>query len=282
MPEPKGALHTSDVRALLRILGELRELGADPSAWRTHLVTSLESLCDARVAVISELRVNELAVDAEITNCTEAVTPLQMIDHGVDASTRARFYQDLYFIDHQTDDALGGIVPLYGSAFTILRRDVIDDRRWDRSFSGNERFRALGCDDFVMSMAPVSSLGVISSLEIYRPRGKRFTERERLLIALIHEELANDWSRIERRDEKSDVKLTPRQREVLDRLVEGESEKEIAYALGVSAHTAHDHVKAIHRAFGARSRGELLAAVAKRVKNATPRTRLVAEDRRAG
>ena len=268
------ALPSQDVRALLRLLAELRDLGADPRAWRTHLTHNLERLCAAHVSVVTELHVNAPPPSGVTTNCTEAVTPLQMIDHGIDPSARSRFYNDLYFIDHTKDDALGGIVPLYGSSFTVTRGQVIDDRSWERSFSANDRFRANGCDDFVMSMQPVSRLGVISSLEIYRPSGQRFGDRERLLVELLHEELARDWSQIDRAD---NVRLTARQREVLQHLVEGASEKEIGYALQLSSHTIHDHVKAIHRAYGARSRGELLASVAKRAKERGARVRLVAE-----
>jgi DNA-binding CsgD family transcriptional regulator len=264
-------LSSADVRALLRLLAELRELGAEPGAWRAHLVSNLEALCGAQVAVTTELRVNSNADHA--TNCAEAVTPLQSVDHGLDPGLRGRFYRDLYFIDHRADDALGAVVPLYGSAFTVTRQDVIGDRHWDRSVSANERFRPLGCDDFVMSMMPVASLGVISSMEIYRGRGARFRERERLLVELLHEELAHDWARVER-DEGA--RLTPRQRQVLAQLMAGASEKELAFELNVSPHTVHEHVKAIHRAFGARSRGELLAQVAK-AKGQGRRTRLVAE-----
>jgi DNA-binding CsgD family transcriptional regulator len=264
-------LCSADVRALLRLLGELRELGADPGAWRAHLVTSLESLCGAEVAVVSELRVNDNPDGA--TNCAEAVTPLQAIDHGLDAGCREQFYRDLYFIDHRSDDALGAVVPLYGSAFTVSRQNLIADRHWNRSVSVNERFRPLRCDDFVLSMVPVASLGVISSMDVYRDRGVRFSERERLFVELLHEELANDWNRVEREE---GVRLTPRQRQVLAHLMAGASEKELAFELNVSPHTVHEHIKAIHRAFGARSRGELLATVA-RAKGQGQRTRLVAE-----
>ena len=265
-------LSSADVRALLRLLAELRELGADPGAWRAHLVTNLEALCSAQVAVISELRVNAHA-DRAATNCAEAVTPLQAVDHGLDASFRDRFYRDLYFIDHRSDDALNAVVPLYGSAFTVSRQNVIGDRHWDRSFSANERFRPLGCDDFVMSMMPVAALGVISSMDVYRDAGKRFSERERLLVELLHEELGHDWNRVEREE---GARLTPRQRQVLAQLMAGSSEKELAYELNISPHTVHEHIKAIHRAFGARSRGELFASVAK-AKGQGQRTRLVAE-----
>jgi DNA-binding CsgD family transcriptional regulator len=262
-------LSTDDVRDLLRLLGELRELGADPAAWRSHLVHETGKMFGAHVSVISELRPSEGAGEGAV-NCAEVVTSLQSVDHGIDDGARERFYRELYFTDHETDDALGAIVPLYGTSFTICRRDVVTDVHWERSFVANERFRAFGCDDFVMSMAPVDALGVISSLELFHAPGKRFGERERTLVQLLHEELARDWNR---REPAGGVRLTPRQRQVLARLAEGASEKDIAHDLGVSPYTAHDHVKALHKAFGARSRGELLARVAKR----TPRTRLVAE-----
>ena len=53
--------------------------------------------------------------------------------------------------------------------------------------------------------------------------------------------------------------LTPRQRQTLDRLLAGDSEKQIARKLNLSIHTAHDHVKRLYKAFAVNSRGELLA-----------------------
>lgn len=263
-------LELQDVRQLLRILGELRELGADPAAWRGHLVNTLQTFCGADVCVIAELRVNE-DLPEDLTNCAQAVTSLQAIDCGLSAPERELFYREIYFTDHTTDDVLGAIVPLYGSAFTVRRAQVVADRQWDRSFSANERFRRAGCDDFVKSMMPVPRLGVISSLELYRAPGRRFEERERALLSLLHEELATDWNRDELRN---GVRVTPRQKQVLSRLCEGASEKEIAYELDMSIHTVHDHIKALHRTFGARSRGELL----KEARGRLPaRTRLVAE-----
>jgi DNA-binding NarL/FixJ family response regulator len=53
--------------------------------------------------------------------------------------------------------------------------------------------------------------------------------------------------------------LPPRMRVTLQRLLAGDSEKEIAGRLGRSPHTVHTHVKALYRHFGVCSRGELLA-----------------------
>jgi DNA-binding NarL/FixJ family response regulator len=53
--------------------------------------------------------------------------------------------------------------------------------------------------------------------------------------------------------------LPKRQRQTLDGLLAGESEKQIAFRLKLSHHTVHDHVKRLHRTLGVSSRGELLS-----------------------
>jgi DNA-binding CsgD family transcriptional regulator len=53
--------------------------------------------------------------------------------------------------------------------------------------------------------------------------------------------------------------LTPRQSDVLHRLLQGDSEKQAAKHLGISTHTVRDHIKALHRIHNASSRGELLS-----------------------
>jgi DNA-binding CsgD family transcriptional regulator len=53
--------------------------------------------------------------------------------------------------------------------------------------------------------------------------------------------------------------LPPRHRQTLERLLAGDSEKQIAARLGISPHTVHQYVKALHKRFGVSSRGELLA-----------------------
>lgn len=62
--------------------------------------------------------------------------------------------------------------------------------------------------------------------------------------------------------------LTEREQVVLDRLILGESVREIADALGRSPHTVHDHVKSLHRKLNASSRGELVARALGHVSSA--------------
>ncbi|MCC6285460.1 MAG: helix-turn-helix transcriptional regulator [Phycisphaerales bacterium] len=53
--------------------------------------------------------------------------------------------------------------------------------------------------------------------------------------------------------------VTEKEQKVLDRLIQGESVREIAERTDRSQYTVHDHVKALHRKLDASSRGELIS-----------------------
>jgi len=56
----------------------------------------------------------------------------------------------------------------------------------------------------------------------------------------------------------SEPKLTPRQREVLRRIAQGERLKEIAFALGISVRTVEDHKYQLMRSLGVESTADLV------------------------
>lgn len=53
--------------------------------------------------------------------------------------------------------------------------------------------------------------------------------------------------------------LTPAQQRIMNGLLEGHTEKELATRLEISHHTVHTHAKAIYKAYCVSSRGELVA-----------------------
>ncbi|MGO8970008.1 MAG: helix-turn-helix domain-containing protein [Myxococcaceae bacterium] len=55
--------------------------------------------------------------------------------------------------------------------------------------------------------------------------------------------------------------LTARERQVLDCLLTGASEKEVAASLAISPLTVHAHVKSLYRGYGVSSRPQLMAKV---------------------
>jgi DNA-binding CsgD family transcriptional regulator len=56
-----------------------------------------------------------------------------------------------------------------------------------------------------------------------------------------------------------DPHLSPRQRQTLQCLLTGDSEKEVANKLQISRHTVHIYVKELYKRYQVSSRGELLA-----------------------
>ncbi|MDQ5820071.1 MAG: LuxR C-terminal-related transcriptional regulator [Actinomycetota bacterium] len=65
-------------------------------------------------------------------------------------------------------------------------------------------------------------------------------------------------------DRRQDVELTPRQYEVLRLLGEGRTTGKVASDLGIAEETARNHIKAVLRALGARSRLEAVVAAHRR------------------
>jgi DNA-binding NarL/FixJ family response regulator len=58
--------------------------------------------------------------------------------------------------------------------------------------------------------------------------------------------------------------LSPRLRQTLDRLLAGDSEKQIAQSLSLSQNTIHVYIKQLYRRYEVSSRGELLSQFVKR------------------
>ena len=106
--------------------------------------------------------------------------------------------------------------------------------------------------------------GVIA---LHRARGERdFSPREHRLLGFFHEELGRLIGRsLVSALEPSPDKLSPRLRQTLACLLDGDSEKQLAARLELSHATIHQYVTALYRHFGVRSRAQLLALVIRRI-----------------
>jgi len=153
---------------------------------------------------------------------------------------------------------------------TFTQDQLVDDRTWYRSAHANVHARGCGLDSQLITLLALPARGVCTGFMVSRAWGERpMGERERRLVRLAHLELIRLYQQnAARSDELAD--LPPRLSQTLRLLIGGDGEKQIALKLGISAHTVHDYVKALHKRFGVASRGELLAKVLTR-----PRTGLV-------
>lgn len=144
-------------------------------------------------------------------------------------------------------------------SFTGCRSQLIGDNQW-RQLPVATHWQELGFDDFIISAMPVGSTQY-SALGFHRRWGReRFTQSDVDLVESISESLGWMHHLVTSVEASQHVlSLSPRERQVVVLLIEGDSRKDVATKLGLSEHTVGDYVKEIYRKFSVNSRAELLA-----------------------
>jgi DNA-binding CsgD family transcriptional regulator len=258
MPKSQRIKH-ADVREMLRLLGECRELGDDPIVWRHRLMGGIARLVDADFAAGGEM---QGCATGAVRSSGAAVWGL---DHGFDLrglqiiwewNAVDPYYSQLWKRAHERLQQ--GPRP----EFTLARQQLLSPREWDRSPDYQIAMRTLGADAVVHSFRQLPHGGdQHDGVCWFRAAGRpTFDEREVALMELIHEEATRlIGGPLARFDEPRPSQLPPRVRQVLHCLLEGDSDKQAAARLALSPHTVNQYTKQIYRHFGVNGRMELLS-----------------------
>jgi DNA-binding CsgD family transcriptional regulator len=236
-------LRLRDVRDVFRLIGEVRELGADPKVWRPHMVKRLRRLFGAEIVISSEVHAQTTKVPGK----------LRVIDIGWGCDSE----DTLWDIHTERDDenleawriAAGQVPEAAASEGDAVEVPVHPIKP------------VYGGKSFVLSQYSLPHISAVDQLGLHRAYGDEpFSAAEHRLVRLFHTELGRLWKRDVLRD-ATDPRhdLPPRLSQTLGELLAGRSEKEIANRLELSRHTIHNYVKALHQRFEVSSRGELLA-----------------------
>jgi len=117
---------------------------------------------------------------------------------------------------------------------------------------------------YIYSLAylPQTDCVRIGAISLYRGDGALhpFTRDDCSLVNEFHSKLGWLYDKSSA-GAQPESPLAPRLVRVLEQLLPGHSEKQVAAQLGYSPHTVHTYVKAIYKHFGVNSRSELLAKV---------------------
>jgi DNA-binding CsgD family transcriptional regulator len=249
-------LRHSDLRNIYHLIGECRDLGADPLAWRRRLVEGLMKLTGARVGYVVGL----LGFPGPNIGAGE------MIQLGLEGKEQAKL-----FGEHFEFMARGGTDPMLDH-FAALPLDRLQSRsshhvlnldQWNRCESFQRFHRRMDMDAGILSMCPLSTCGVSyhHTLSVRRSFGEApFSLRDVRLVDQLHREVAPDIGRhLAPAHEPSASRLSPRLQETLQCLLDGLSEKQIADSLDISRTTVHEYVTSLYRRFGVSGRAELMA-----------------------
>jgi DNA-binding CsgD family transcriptional regulator len=142
-----------------------------------------------------------------------------------------------------------------------FRQEVCSDSDWYRSQLLNEFRRPAFNDGYVLSFVLSVTTGRCSHLGVHQdPTDAAPSARAKSIIDLLHRRLAPLIDSVlagERH--RSRQGLSPRLGQTLDRMLAGDSEKQIAAQLGISPPTVHEYVGKLYRHFNVNSHAELMA-----------------------
>jgi len=244
-----------EMHGILRIVRQLRDLPPDPILRRRHLLAKLCKLLGASAGISVVLDWRQKSAQKRIASAV----------HVGLSSPAKRKLLDRWLATLQPHDpaciALARVMLHRAEPMTFHRHDLVNDRTWYDSTHVRNIRTPLGVGDCLYSSFPIDGTPLSGLLCLARPCNARhpFESRHRDMLHLLHSEV--DWLyREEPTPTHHDLsELTPRQRQSLQCLLDGNSEKQIATRLGLSRHTVHVHVKALYRQMRVNSRGELMA-----------------------
>lgn len=242
-------------RTILRLVGECRDLGSDPIAWRLHLLTELCAELGARVGAGGEstgFARGQFLPISTVDVGWENDAQRQAMFEWMEVQARTPISSGLRPLTDPTHESLvvRGVTGLYQDDQSNLR-----DRFYDC-------FQRAGLADLMVSHQRISfDEDRCCGLTVMRDPGEvKFSDRDKTFLVAVHCEIAPLVGRqLASAQEPSRLELSPRRRQVLDCLLEGDSEKQIAARLGLTTRTVNQYVKAVYRHFHVNSRAELMA-----------------------
>jgi DNA-binding NarL/FixJ family response regulator len=251
-------LRVQDVRDACRLIGECRDLGSDPALWHRRMLEGLCRLIGVPVAVAGEARWMRPHPSSQVISAFEV---------GLDSRGREAYTAYHHDLGLNGDPIFRALRHLPGRHVTRTRRQLVSDVTWYRSVAYNDYRRPANIDDQLTSVYQVSDAGVVNVIAVHRAQGERdFSPRQPRVLSFFHAELGALIGRsLVSAAEPCPDTLSPRLRQTLACLLEGDSEKQVASRLGLSQATTHEYVTALYRHFGVQSRAQLMAHAIKRV-----------------
>src|SRR5438105_13119116 len=235
-------LSLDDVRGAFRLLGECRELGCDPRAWRLRLCEGLCALlhCQLAIGVLASWPRNVSS------------TSIELVAVGWPSDLcRRRFGDYMRDLCCTEEDLISNALTRPRPPTVLrLRPQLADDRRWHSSMLFNEYRRVGDIDDCLNSAVDLAG-GLTDVISLSRAlRDRPFRARDASLLELLHAALRPLLGTSLRIAGPSARDLPPHLRHVLTGLLRGDSEKQVARSLGLTPMSVHQYVKAVYRQYG--------------------------------
>jgi len=243
-------MRTTDVQAILRLVGGAAELWYEPSLQRQFTLDSLCRLLNAKVGVCFSIGD---CVFGGTKPCSE-FTHVGLSDQGVE------MWQNYLTTGTPRDPVMDVLAAVQGRVITFTRREAVADADWLNSEHYTKLRKPLRMGSSLYVKINAQSIERQTLVLLCRESGgEPFSERDAYLTDLCLSEMAWPFTPEMNYVDPKVESLQPRLKKVMKLLLEGDSEKQVAFKLGLSPHTVHEYVKDLYSELEVSSRGELLA-----------------------
>jgi DNA-binding CsgD family transcriptional regulator len=243
-------LAVRDVRKIVRLLGEVAVLETDTPGKRRCLLEGMARIVEADIWAWIHFQDNAkdgIPMGFAFVEGGWASEAQRMLFAEATTTPVAKRYNEAHRIGCEAHR-------------TRKRVDILPDSEWFSSELFQKYYAKGNLGDWISSTYPLGD-SYFSSIMLLRQLDRpMFTRRDVCIVHVLTEEI--DWLHREGTNIPASEhvnKLSPRQRQVLLRLLAGEGIKEIARRLSLSNHTVNDHMKEIYRRFGVSGRSELVS-----------------------
>jgi DNA-binding CsgD family transcriptional regulator len=240
-------LRSRELKSALDCLGAITEATAADGAFGRHGVSSLKRL------VASDL--------VTLSICDLATGHRSVVSDSPGAIARRDIESfDRHFHHHPLVHAHAR----NPSAVTRRISDLVADGEFRRTPLFNDYYRVIGIDRCMATPIHVRNHTIVSF--VLNRSGRDFSDRDRDVLESIRPHLGHLY-RITRNaqgpraawgvpsaDPAVDPRLTERERQVLDWLAGGKTDRDIADILGISHRTVHKHLQRIYEKLGVENR----------------------------
>ncbi len=251
-----------DTKIAISIVNRCRDVGHDAHAWNQRLAEELQAEFGTQLTNTFLQHADSLGLD----------TSLVFVDVWQDPTPRELWLKLINREVYRDHGTFQEFFREFQGARTARRCELVPDEQWYVSQELKEHRAACGQDDMMISCQTVPNRNLLHCLTLnHASGGPKFSDRDQRLVRLIHETLTSMMGTTLTLDIKPSIgSLPPRLQEVLELLMKGQSEKEIATQLSLSRNTIHSYVTDIYRRFKVNSRSELLTTLYRQGWNGKP------------
>ena len=229
-------LSQQDYRDSWRLVCEMTEAASDAVSFARLGTAQLPRLVASEITTLSV---------CDLARNTRSV--VSSPGSSISAADRAAF--DRHFAEHPL--VRYHATHLGGGSHRIS--DSMSQAEFRESALYNEYYRRIGIDH-VIAVPLFVDRGLLVSFVLNR-NGKDFADRERMLLDLVREPLAALYRHaLARQRGFAVLPVTLREREVLEWLAAGKTDREIGEILGMSPRTVQKHLQHIYEKLGVETR----------------------------